>query len=227
MRHFVSFLTITALMFATTAGVSAQAMVDAEPINLFESKNIADWDYHLIDGGVKTEVFSFTPDGTLLCTGLPYGWLCTKESYTNFKLTLEYRWPEGVTPTNSGVFVRMRPAPAGAFVPKGFEVQLAHGSAGDIWAFHGATLQGPRFREVLNHATIGNFQGVRRLVSNENEPGQWNTISILCADGMIVVSLNGKIVNWTTDADREAGPIGLQSEGGPIEFRNMMLTVLP
>jgi hypothetical protein len=44
---------------------------------------------------------------------------------------------------------------------------------------------------------------------------------------LIVVVVNGKIVNWVTDAEQTPGKIGFQSEGGPIEFRNAILTLLP
>jgi hypothetical protein len=49
-------------------------------------------------------------------------------------------------------------------------------------------------------------------------------MEILCVEGLIVVTVNGKIVNWTTGAEPIAGRIGLQSEGGPIEFRNAVIT---
>ena len=52
-------------------------------------------------------------------------------------------------------------------------------------------------------------------------------MEILCNNGLIVVVVNGQIVNWTTGAEKIEGRLGFQSEGGPIEFRNAVLTTLP
>jgi hypothetical protein len=198
--------------------------------NLFEKQNLADWDFFVVKEGVKAaEVFSFADNGQVLrCTGQPFGSLATKESYKNFKFTVEWRWPEGEKPTNSGVFLGITEQPKDSFLPKAFEVQLQHKSAGDIWAFHGRKLtdSANRFQNAES-PDIGKFSGVKKILDMEKEPGQWNTMDILCNEGLIVVAVNGKIVNWTTGAESVAGRIGLQSEGGPIEFRNAVLTTLP
>jgi len=215
----------------------ATASAFGQTINLFGKKNLADWDFHVVQEGttqVKVEnVFSFTDDGRLLCTGQPYGYLATKESYKNFKFSVEWRWsgwnwPKGIEPTNSGVFLKITDMPKDSFLPKSIEVQLQNRNAGDIWAFHGRTITDSPDRLVtVNHDVIGRFMGVRKNIAAENEPGQWNSMEIFCTGSLIVVTVNGKIVNWTTGAEPIEGRIGLQSEGGPIEFRNAILTVLP
>ena len=194
---------------------------------LFEKKNLADWVFHVVDEGVKVEnVFSFSADGRLLCKGQPFGYLATKESYKNFKLALEWRWPEGVPPTNSGIFVKITDIiPAPAFLPKSIEVQLHDKNAGDLWAFYGRTITDDRLRNAQN-PNIGKFMGVGKLLMAEKDAGQWNSMEILCVESLIVVVVNGKIVNWTTGAEALEGRIGFQSEGGPVEFRNAVLTTL-
>jgi len=197
---------------------------------LFEKKNLADWDFHIVGEGIKVEdVFAFADDGRLLCKGLPFGYLATKESYKNFKFALEWRWPEGSQPTNSGIFLKItEQPPLPAFLPKSVEVQLQHRNAGDLWAFYGRTITEPgnRLRNAQNDA-IGSFMGTQKLLMAEKDPGQWNTMEILCVESLIVVTVNGKIVNWTTGAEAIEGRVGFQSEGGPIEFRNAVLTALP
>jgi hypothetical protein len=42
----------------------------------------------------------------------------------------------------------------------------------------------------------------------------------------ITVRLNSQKVNEATGAEVAAGPVGLQSEGGEIHFRNVRLTPL-
>jgi len=197
-------------------------------IDLFASKNLADWDFFLDDGVKKEDVFSFTDTGTLYCTGVPMGYLCTKEKYRDFKLTVQWRWPAGVEPTNSGVFLRLTGDPKS--LPRAVEAQLAHGNAGDLWAFHGMGLTGfDKARYTFNTpggALTGETRGTKKLVAAERPAGNWNTFDILCQGGTIVVSVNGTIVNWTKDVEDIAGAVGLQSEGGPIEFRNFFLTPL-
>ena len=205
-----------------TASVSGQTM-------LFEKQNLADWDFYVVKEGVKVEdVFSFTDDGRLLCKGQPLGYLATKESYKNFKFAVEWRWTPETRPTNSGIFLKITDMPKDSFLPKTIEVQLQNRSAGDLWGFHGRTITEPGNR-VINreNPTIGKMSGTQKLLMAENEPGQWNSMEILCADSLIVVTVNGKIVNWTTGAEPIEGRIGFQSEGGPIEFRNAVLNVLP
>ena len=217
---------IIALVFCCWIFVAASAFGQT---SLFEKKNLADWDFYVDKENVKAEeVFSFANDGRLLCTGQPFGYLATKESYKNFKFAVEWRWAESVEPTNSGIFLKITEQPKGSFLPKTIEVQLKHGDAGDIWAFHGRTLTGPASRIKNNDSpAIGKFSGTTKLLDGEKTPGQWNAMEILCTDDMVVVVVNGKIVNWVTGAESIAGRIGFQSEGGPIEFRNAVLTVLP
>ena len=215
----VSFLCCCMLIAATAFGQSQ--------INLFENNNLANWDFHVAESNINVQdVFSFTSDGRLVSTGRPFGYLVTKESYKNFKLSLEWRWP--VEPTNSGIFLKVTDILDASFLPMSIEVQLRHNDAGDLWAFHGRTITEPepRLRRVENQ-TIGRFMGVQKARGAELPPGQWNAMEILCVEGTIVVTVNGKIVNWTTGAEPIAGRVGFQSEGGPIEFRNAVLTTLP
>lgn len=203
-------------------------------VNLLDKRDLSAWDFFVEKDSVgAADVFSFSDAGILACKGTPFGYLATKEVYKNFKLSLEYRWPEGVKPTNSGIFLRINAQPAKTFLPRCVEVQLAHKSAGDLWGFHGMGLPGPAgspdARVVAKDGgeVCGMQAGVKKILDTEKEPGQWNALDILCSDGLIVIALNGRIVNWVTDAEIRPGRIGFQSEGGPIEFRKAMLNVLP
>ena len=59
--------------------------------------------------------------------------------------------------------------------------------------------------------------------SSENKAGEWNEANIFVKDGVITVYINGVYQNTGTNKVKE-GHIGLQSEGGPIQFRNVTLT---
>jgi hypothetical protein len=62
---------------------------------------------------------------------------------------------------------------------------------------------------------------------NENEVGQWNHYEIHCIGGDVVLMVNGKVVNTASDCAEVPGPICLQSEGTPIQFRNIRIHELP
>jgi len=199
-----------------------------QPKNLFDQRDLAQWDFFVVDTDVKVaDVFSFNADGVLSCTGKPFGYLAAPSIYKNFKVSVEYVWPEGVEPTNSGVFLRINAQPKESFLPRGFEAQLQHGNAGDLWAFHGMKIDGPKDRHVAaENDLIGAFCGVKKMEGAEKQPGQWNQMEILVVDSLVVISLNGKIINWTNEAETTPGKVGLQSEGGPIKFRNFIITEL-
>jgi hypothetical protein len=205
-----------------------------QPINLFAQTNLHEWEFHTDSNGVKVDkVYSFLESGVLACRGKPFGWLGTKGEYKNFRLSVEYRWPEGVKATNSGIFLRLNKQPAKTFLPRCIEVQLAPKRAGDLYGFHGMKLPATdgtdkdRISERDGGEVFGLVNGLKKIADYEKEAGQWNSIDILCNNGLIVVVINGKIANWVTNAEQTKGKIGFQAEGGPVEFRNATLNILP
>ncbi len=222
---------VIVLLIAVAAVFACQtAMADeaCKSGDLFNGECLEGWDVFLIDSDVKMEDVWSVKGGVMICKGEPLGYLFTKKKYTNFKLTLQWRWAPGTKPGNSGVLLRIADD-AVSFLPKCVEAQLMNGSAGDIWAFYGAKLKGApdRFKEIKGHAKIGDFMGVGKMKGAEKEPGQWNTYDITFDKGNLTLVINGEKVNEATDCDVVAGGIGLQSEGGEIHFRNIKLTALP
>jgi hypothetical protein len=59
--------------------------------------------------------------------------------------------------------------------------------------------------------------------SSEKPLGEWNVYEIICKDDWIVVLVNGLLQNVATKTSVSWGKICLQSEGGPIEFRNIYI----
>ena len=220
-----------ALCFAVSFSsfASAQEKAVSAPKNLFAERDLNQWDFHCAEKDVKvSDVYSFNDDGVLTCKGKPNGYIATKSVYKNFKASVEFAWPEGVEPSNSGIFLRINAQPQGNFLPRGIEVQLKNGSVGDLWAFHGMRIGGPKNRHTdnPNSSLAGAMSGVSKIEEAEKQPGQWNQLDILVVDSLVVVSVNGKIVNWTNEAETTPGKLGLQSEGGPVKFRNCVVTEL-
>jgi len=191
----------------------------AEPMQLFNGHDLTGWTYHLDDPKVKMEQVWSAKDGVLRCTGKPVGYLITKKNdFENYVLSLEWRWPkEG---GNNGVLVHVTKPGALGVWPKCFEVQLQSGEAGDFWVI-GTTLE-------IEHPE-GRIEGRRHknLTDGSEKPlGEWNKMEIICRGDEITVKVNGVLVNHATKLSQSKGAIALQSEGTPIEYRNIRLTKL-
>jgi hypothetical protein len=195
-------------------------------IEFFNGRDLAGWQYVLAEPAVKLSQVWSVQAGVLTCQGQPLGALYRGPVVANFRLVVEYRWPPGSEPGNSGIFSRisepLKPLPCAV------EVQLKHGSAGDVLGLQGKPIAGgqPRFFEVKNHAVAGNIAGVQKLLDAENPPGEWNRVEILAQGGRYQVWINGKVVNEAEGVDLAPGLVGIQSEGGIIQFRRITLTPL-
>lgn len=207
----------------------ACSIVAADPccnqgVALFNGKDLHGWDCHLVDPNVKLTDVWRVEDGVLICKGEPLGYLVTKNAFKDFKLVVQWRWAPGKEPGNSGVLLRISGEPIG-FMPRCVEAQLKHGSAGDIWGFRGYPVSGSadRLRKIENHKELGNFVGVGKLKDAEKQPGEWNEYVITVVGDKLTLEVNGERVNEATGCDVVAGPIGLQSEGGEIQFRTVKL----
>ena len=190
---------------------------DNKAITLFNGKDFEGWKMHLKDGeGDPKDVWEVR-EGAIWCKGDPFGYIRTKEAYGDFKLVLEWRWPE--KPSNSGVLLRM--SGEDKVWPPCMEAQLKYKHAGDVVGM------GCDFNE--NKSPEGQFFrfAPRKERSNETKPGDWNTYEITFKGDTMELTVNGQLQNKATGIKLRQGYIGLQSEGSPIMFRNIKLTPLP
>ena len=221
-RRIQLFSIIAGLMVATIPGVAAEATAKAVP--LLNGKDLTGWTHVLADAAVPRDQVWSMREGMLVCTGTPIGVLYTEKSYTNFRLVVEYRWAPGAKPGNSGIMSRITPG-TGA-LPRTVEVQLANGNAGDVLGPKGFPVAAggqPRWFE-RDSAVAGKITGVKKAMAAEKTPGEWNRVEIEAREGKYTVRINGQLVNEVTGVEVMAGPIGLQSEGGEVHFRNVLLT---
>lgn len=195
-------------------------------VSLFNGENLDGWSHVLVGDVAMEDVWSVV-DGVIVCKGEPLGYLQTEASYQDYTLTFEWRWAPGSEPGNSGVLLRIASEPE-TFMPKCVEAQLKHGSAGDIWAFYGASInaEGERAREVNDHEALGDFKGISKIKDAEKPPGEWNRYEITVLGENLTLKVNDELVNEATGLDTVSGPIGFQSEGGEIHFRNFELRPL-
>jgi len=193
--------------------VSGQSK-DGDTISLFNGRDLDGWHVWLEEADADPKDVWKVRDGAIWCTGNPTGFLRTKDQYSDFKLVLEWRWPE--KPGNSGVLLRM--SGEEKIWPSCLEAQLMHKRAGDFVGM------GCNFNE--NKAKKGSpiSYTPRMNDSNEKELGGWNRYEITCKGGTIEATVNGQLQNRATGVSLDTGHIGLQSEGVPIMFRNIKLT---
>jgi outer membrane protein assembly factor BamB len=191
-----------------------------EEVRLFNGEDLSGWEHFLVDGNARMEDVWSVEGGILVCRGEPGGYLCTKDTYESFRLTVEWRWPG--EPGNSGVLMRITGEPT--MLPNCVEAQLQNGNAGDMYGFQGFRIDGDKGRRFDAPDVAGGLCGLRKIEGNENKPGEWNTYEITVDGDRITLVVNDKTVNEATGCDVRPGKVGLQSEGGIIQFRTVTLT---
>jgi hypothetical protein len=169
----------------------------------------------------------------LVCSGHPIGVMRSENQYENFILHIEWKHIE--SGGNSGVFVWSNAKPSeNANLPNGVEVQMLELDWVNLNKRNGVT---PPIAYV--HGELFGVDGVKTLPDNprgtrsksiENRckgKGEWNTYDVVCVDGVIKLSVNGKFVNGISQSSQKKGYICLESEGGQIHFRNIKIVELP
>lgn len=220
-------LRVWGVMSGLAAGFCAAAEAESptRPMALLNGKNLDGWTHVLADSAVPSDKVWSIRDGVLVCTGTPIGVLYTEKTYTNFRLVVEYRWAPGAAPGNSGIMSRITPG-TGA-LPRTVEVQLQHGNAGDVIGLKGFPIAGGQARWFEKDSPVaGKVTGVKKAEAAERPPGEWNRVELEARGTHYTVRLNGRLVNEVSGVEVKPGPIGLQSEGGEVHFRGVMLTVL-
>ena len=188
---------------------------------LFNGKNFSGW--VPVNTAPSTWLIK---DNMLICSGKPIGELRTERMYQNFIMEVEWRHmkPKG----NAGIFVWADDITArGQPFHRGIEVQVLENSYGntkgytthgDIFPIHGATM------------TPVNGRGGSRAfpVENRSRPSpDWNHYRIVCNDGNISLAVNGKVVTKGKNSNPRKGYICIESEGGVVHYRNMIIKELP
>jgi hypothetical protein len=171
--------------------------------------------------------------GILICSGKPIGVMRSEKKYENFILHIE--WMHIEPGGNSGVFVWSNANPAEeSRLPDGVEVQMLELDWINLNIKDGVTppvayVHGELFGVGGVKTTPDNPRGTRSK-SVENRcmgRGNWNIYDVVCVDGVIKLSVNGKFVNGISQSSQKKGYICLESEGGEIHFRNIKIVELP
>lgn len=131
--------------------------------------------------------------------------LVTDDSFTDFKLHIEFRYPKE---SNSGVYLRGR-----------YEVQIEDNYGMDPSPDHLGAIYGflPPSEEMAK------------------APGEWQSFDITLAGRMVTVIVNGKTVICNQEIpgitggainskEGEPGPLLIQGDHGPVDYRNIVIT---
>jgi hypothetical protein len=190
---------------------------------LFNGKDLSNWTIFLKSQEANPDTVFQVVDGTIQVSGQPFGYLRSKEVYSNYKLHLEYRWLS--TPANSGIFLHA--TGEDRIWPLCYECQLWNTHAGDIILM--GTGMGMTVRDTAYVVVPGEKRSLVRPkfeASNEKPAGEWNIVDITCDKDNVEIILNGVLQNKGTGLSASSGNICLQSEGGPMQFRNIRLDQL-
>jgi hypothetical protein len=168
-----------------------------EPINLLNNNDLKGW-HAMGENQWKVE------DG-ILKSAKSGSNLMSDMSFSDFKLHIEFRYQKG---SNSGVYLRGR-----------YEVQIMDTKGMDPWVGYLGAVYG--------------FLTPNEMVAKD--PGVWQSYDITLRGRMVTIVANNKTVIWNQEIpgitggaidskEGEPGPLLLQGDHGPIEFRNIILT---
>lgn len=178
-------------------------------VELFNGKDLTGWEIY------GTEIWSVNKEGNMVCMSGPdkgYGYLATRDYYTDFDLSLEFKQHAN---GNSGVFFRSFIEPP--VKVHGWQVEVAPqgNDTGGIYESYGR----------------GWLQRIEEEKEKILKPGEWNTLRVRVEGDHVQTWLNGEPMVDFTDATIGAaqGRIALQIHDGggiKVEWRNIRLTNL-
>lgn len=169
-----------------------------EPVELFNGQDLSGWK-------TRSSRSRWSVRDGLLRNDARSGDLLTEALFEDFRLHAEFRYPED---SNSGIYLRGR-----------YEVQIE-----DNYGLEPDCLY------------IGAVYGFLTPCMNAARPaGEWQTLDITLLGRAVTVVLNGErildrqrvpgVTGGALDSDEGAfGPIMIQGDHGPIEFRRLTLT---
>ena len=170
------------------------------PVELFNGKDLTGWKprHPGKANGWKAE------DGILSNTSAKDD-LVTTELFNDFKLHAEFRYPKG---SNSGIYLRGR-----------YEMQIED-NYGD---------------EPESHKIGGIYGFLTPRINAAKKSGEWQSVDVTLVGRSVTITLNGELIidrqeipgitgGGLDSEEGKPGPIVLQGDHGPIDFRNLSIS---
>jgi len=231
-----------AILIAPALGV--QSSLDLDPRRAFIDaagpgwRTLGEADFAGVNGSADTWAWK---DGVLLCSGTPIGVMRTRQTFTNLEMVVEWRHlrPAG----NSGVFVwvpgeALEGLKPDALPEYGIEVQMLDhgyrdwyerqsGRKGDWFTTHGDVFAvgKSKLMPFPPLSPDGSRSFPRQALSRG--AGAWNHYYVRAINGELRLWVNGEEVSGGRGAFPRSGYLCLESEGSPIEFKNIRVRELP
>lgn len=174
------------------------AVTWGEPIKIFNGLNLDGWH-------ASKKKNQWVAENGIMKSLQSGANIITDQTFNDFKLHIEFRYPEG---SNSGVYLRGR-----------YEIQV----------------EDNRGQEPLSTFFGGIYGFITPNEMAAKAPGEWQTYDVTLVGRMVTVVANGKkiitdqiipgITGGALDSkEGEPGPIMLQGDHGPVEYRNIIIT---
>jgi hypothetical protein len=170
-----------------------------EPVKLFNGKSLDGWQ------PLGRRENQWKAVGGILQNANSGANLVTVEKFDDFKLHLEFRVPSG---SNSGLYLRGR-----------YELQIDDAAG----------------RAPSSHHLGGVYGFIAPSENAARAAGEWQSMDITLVGRMITYGLNGTTVICNREipgitggaldsAEAEPGPLLLQGDHGPVDYRNIVIT---
>ena len=180
----------------------SSAPVWDKPVTLFNGKNTDGWH---ADGWQGKGANQWLAEEGILRSPKSGSNLVSNRSFTDFKLHIEFRYPKG---SNSGVYLRGR-----------YEVQIEDSKGMEPL--------------VDRFSAIYGFLPPNEMAAKG--AGEWQSYDITLVGRIVTVIANGKTVICSqvipgitggalNSKEGEAGPLLIQGDHGPVDFRNIVIT---
>lgn len=166
-------------------------------VSLFDGKTLQGWE--IMNGGK----FS-AEDGVVKLKG-GSGWLRSEKEYGDFVLRFEVRWLK--PKQDSGIFLRAS-------------------KEGKNWPNRRYEVQCENSERVAKLFGAAHTIDPKKAFKTLKEGQEWNAFEIHCAGTRCEVKINGETVCTSDALKQPTGYLGIQGEGGQLEFRNLRLKTL-
>ncbi len=244
------------LALSACAGRSEQAVQASLPPTTFATTE--GWRQLTLDDfiNVNGEADTWSErEGAIVCTGIPLGGARSREVYTDFELSVEWKHHEHAG--NSGLFLwcpeqAFTDLPPGKLPRSGIEVQVldlgyeenwqaSKGAPSDWFTSHGDVFPvGDSSMQAVTPTidysaadgttyTVGKPDGARSFPTQRlvRPAGEWNHYYLRAVDGELRLWVNGQEVNGARQCSPSSGYLALEAEGALVEFRELYIRGLP
>lgn len=182
-----------------------------QKVELFNGKDLHGW---VIENNGQ-----FSVEAGVIKVNRGTGWLRSEKIYSDFTLTMEFRFME--KDANSGIFLRVPSAnPEG---DNGYPASYYQVQCRDNDSIINSHLGYLFSKGVPDPDFVSSLEKIKKAYK---PLGEWHTYEITCNKGQFIVKLNGEIITIALNVQTPEGYIGIQGELGLLEFRKIEIELL-